>query len=114
MNLKISINTKVLHLPFEVTSDGNEGIKLFIIVYASRDFCLVCKATSKENKYRIKKPGCSAPDKNYYMLLGNHDFFSSDTWIQFDELYSFTLEDLLKDKFGGQAEYKKNTKNTNN
>lgn len=75
---------------------------------------LVCKTTSKENPpHRVKKQGCSAPQRNYFFFLERDDWFDKDTWVQFDELYEFEASRLLKDRFGGQAEYMADLKNVN-
>ena len=63
-------------------SDGSTGKKLFIIVNSPSKDCnyLVCKTTSKERPpYRIRKQGCAAPQKNYFMFYANDDWFNQDT-----------------------------------
>ena len=61
--------------------DTTTGKKLFIVVHSSIKTVFVCKTTSQEKRfYREKIPGCN-PEKNYFMLLANEDWFKKDTWV---------------------------------
>lgn len=87
----MGVGSIYLHEKFKF-SDGTTGKKLFIVVNSpdkNKNY-LVCKTTSRERPpYRIRKQGCSAPERNYFMLSSKDDWFRTDTWIQFDELYVF-------------------------
>ena len=97
-----------LHEKFKF-SDGATGKKLFIAVNSpsKKENYLVCKTTSKERPpYRVKKQGCSAPKKNYFMFSKKDDWFTKDTWVQFDKIYEFEQHQLLQDRFDRQVEFK--------
>ena len=82
--------------------DGTTGEKLFVVVNSpsKTESYLVCKTTSKEKPpYRLRRPGCDEK-RNYFMFFSGQDNFPTDTWIQFDKIYEFTTEELLRDKFG--------------
>ena len=99
----LKIGDIYLHNRFQF-EDGKTGKKLFIIVGTSKKVILVCKTTSQKNAYRLKKKGCAAPEKNYYMFFGEEDFFEKDTWVQFDRVYEFNPRGLFSDLYGGKAE----------
>ena len=65
---------------------------------------LVCRVTSQQNS-KPKKFGCDA-ERAFFFLPANHDFFIEDTWIQLYEIFSFSTDDVLKDKFSGELEIK--------
>ena len=111
----MNVGSIYLHEEFKFL-DGATRKKLFLIVNtpSKNENYLVCKTTSKEKPpYRIRKQGCSAPIRNYFMFLSKDDWFKKDTWIQFDELYEFSLLRLLQDKFGGKAKYQADLKPVN-
>ena len=91
--------------------------KLFIIVNSpasAKENYLVCKTTSQEKPpHRTRQQGCSAPEKNYFMFLAGEDWFKKDTWIQFDKIYEFKADRLLKDKFDGKIKYQTDLKAVN-
>lgn len=89
-------------------SDGTTGEKLFVVVNSpsGTENYLVCRTTSRERPpYRLKRRGCDEK-RNYFMFFIIDDWFSKDTWMQFDRIFEFSGEKLLQDKFGGYMEYK--------
>ena len=111
----MNVGSIYLHEEFKFL-DGATGKKLFLVVNtpSKNENYLVCKTTSKQKPpYRVKKQGCSAPEKNYFMFFSGDDWFKKDTWIQFDELYEFSILGLLQDKFGGSARYQADLKPIN-
>ena len=111
----MDVGSIYIHEEFKF-EDGSTGTKLFVVVNSPNktENYLVCKTTSKENPpYRVKRQGCSAPEKNYFMFFARDDWFKKNTWIQFDSLYEFEAGQLLKDKFGGKAKYQANLKAVN-
>ncbi len=103
----MNVGSIYLHEEFKF-EDGSRGRKLFVVVNSPKktENYLVCKTTSQESPpYRVKKQGCSAPQRNYFMFFAKDDWFEKDTWIQFDELYEFEITKLLQDAFGGKAKY---------
>lgn len=87
--------TVLFHKKF-IFSDGIEGEKLLVVLNtpSSHDEpYLVCKTTSK-CKFYITKEGCHS-DKSIYHIKANRDGFLCDTWVQLDELFEFTQEELL-------------------
>lgn len=112
----MEVGSIYLHEEFKF-EDGVTGKKLFVVVNfpnKSENY-LVCKTTSKENPpYRMKKQGCSAPQKNYFMFFEKDDWFKQDTWIQFDSLYEFEPMKLLQDTLGNKkAKYMASLKPNN-
>ena len=78
------------NFPFE---DGSKGQKLIVIVSQKNDTHLICKTTSRKNNYRQREEGCFA-NKGYYMIPENKDWFTKDTWIQFDIIYRFKITEI--------------------
>jgi len=80
--------------------DGKEGEKLFIILCegdTTKPY-LVSKTTSQVSRYpKSSSHGCSIPLYQCFLLKHPLDFFQTDTWIQFEELYEFSIEQLLED-----------------
>lgn len=92
-----------LHKEFQF-EEGETGKKLFVVVGFNKKVILVCKTTSRERPpYRLKRRGCSAPEKNYYMFLSKKDSFEKNTWVQFDMIYKFHPKKVLSDLYGGKA-----------
>ena len=92
--------------------DGGTGEKLFIVVNSpdKKENYLVCKTTSREKPpYRLRQQGCDE-NRNYFMFLAKDDWFSKDTWVQFDRIFEFTAGKLLQDKFGRKLEHKASLK----
>lgn len=88
--------------------DGTTGEKLFIVVNSpsKTENYLVCRTTSRAKPpYRLRRPGCDA-QRNYFMFFPRDNWFSKETWVQFDEIFEFTTEKLLQDRFGGSVEHK--------
>ena len=111
----MSAGSIYLHEEFKFL-DGSIGKKLFLIVNTptKNENYLVCRTTSKEKPpYRIRRQGCSAPKRSYFMFFAGDDWFKKDTWIQFDTLYEFSAIRLLQDKFGGKARHQADLKPTN-
>ncbi len=77
-------------------SDGECGEKLLIILNtpANNEPYLVCKTTSK-CKYFITKEGCHS-EKGIYHIKANRDGFPIDTWVQLNEIFELTREELLE------------------
>ena len=111
----MDVGSIYLHDKFKF-EDGSEKKKFFVVVSPGlndNENYLVCRTTSKEKPpYRIKKQGCDAK-KNYFMLLQNDDWFEKNTWVQFDRIYVFKVQQLLKDRFDKQVTYKANLKPKN-
>ena len=80
-------------------SDGQHGKKLIIILNTPKDTdpYLVCRTTSK-CKYLITNEGCHS-DKSIFHIKAKHDGFDLDTWIQLDELFEFSKEEILNAHF---------------
>ena len=103
----MEIGSVLLHKEFEF-KNRDKGKKLLVIIGYQKDICLICKTTSKEKiPFRVKERGCN-PNKNYYMISENEDWFEKDTWIQFDKnaLFEIKINDLLRDKFKNKVIYK--------
>ncbi len=81
------------NFPFE---DSSKGKKLIVIVGQKNDTHLMCKTTSQESTYRQRDEGCF-DSKGYYMIFANNDWFTKDTWIQFDIIYQFKITEISKD-----------------
>ena len=91
--------------------DNQEGKKLIIVVSYQKEFCLVCKTTSKEKiPYRIKQRGCNSKYSNFCLFSGE-DFFKEDTWIQFKLLYKLRISDLFQEKVKGNLSHITTLKN---
>ena len=96
----MEVGSICLHEEFKFR-DGTTGKKFFVVVNSpnQKENYLVCKTTSKEKiPYRVKKQGCSAPEKNYFMFFLKDDWFKQNTWIQFDQ-FSFRISSFNQSIF---------------
>jgi hypothetical protein len=82
-------------------SDGTCGKKIFVVLANQKESFLVCKTTSQSSKWRPKTPGCIT-GKNLFFFPQNekifvtNETFHKDTWVQFEELFSLKLNDVIK------------------
>ena len=79
-------------------SDGTTGKKLLVLLNnpSSDDPYLFVKTTSQKHS----KPGtlgCIDTFHKVYFVQANYAFFTKDTWIQLDDYFLFTQENLEKE-----------------
>ena len=90
--------TILLHTNFNF-KNGDVGKKLLVILNNQRGndpFLMARTTTNGINKSRI--PGC-LQNENLFFIESEKTWFRDDTWIQLYEIYLFTANDVLKDKF---------------
>ena len=85
--------------------DGEIGKKYLVLLNspANKDPYIFCRTTSQQ-KRKILKEDCQE-DWLMFFLLSGKDVFPENTWLQFYELYAFTLEELLKLHTDNDLEY---------
>jgi len=94
--------TILFHDRFRFT-DGEIGEKLLIILNNPKDDqpYLICKTTSHCKNF-ITTEGCHSK-KSIYHIKANKDGFPCDTWVQLDEIFEFSKEELLKAHFADKT-----------
>ena len=76
--------------------DGPIGIKLIVVLGIDQDQYVVSKTTSRQHERNLNS-GCQRQGTNYHSwhIKSNElNCFSADTWICFDQFFSFSKTDF--------------------
>ncbi len=87
---------EIFFCPEFTFKDGKVGKKCLVLLNnpTNKDHYIFCLSTSQQ-KDKILKEHCQEDWKMFFLRAGE-DFFIKNTWLKFDKLYSFTLEEVLK------------------
>ncbi len=78
-------------------TDGPTGKKLLVFLNNARtgEPCLACKTTSQSRRYQNAVVGCNPDKKVFYVPKSTNGGFIEDTYIQLDEIFSYSAAELL-------------------
>jgi hypothetical protein len=77
-------------------SDGQFGQKLIVVLNSpeKREPCIFAKSTSQKRRYGGVQAGCDPKKQVFYILADGKEDLLRDTYIQLDELYEISVEEM--------------------
>jgi hypothetical protein len=87
-----------------IFEDGSQRDKWFVVLNASNleKPCIVLKTTSNPKRYQSCVKGCNKDLRCFFTPIIWQTCFKIDTYIQLPQIFEFSAETLLKDKFMGR------------
>ena len=75
--------------------NGKVGIKYLVLLNSPKEKepYIFCRTTSQQKNKSLNE--FCQPEWKLFFLKENSDFFMQNTWLQFYELYEFTLNEFL-------------------
>ncbi len=86
--------------------DGEIGRKYLVLLNSpvNNDPYIFCRTTSQQKNKSLKE--YCQEDRLLFLLLAGKDFFPKNTWLQFYELYGFTVQEVHNLHLKNDLEYK--------